>query len=381
LFTLSAKTWLTTYFINFYFLWGIFLPFWGIWLTGQGVTTEQVGVLFSIGLVLRFASSLTVLPRVSTGSGTLNLIRALGFISLCCFASLFFLKGYIWLAGLTLLINFMIGPMMPLGDIVGSRLVKQVNLDYGRVRLWGSVSFIAGSAAVGWLIVDFGLQAILALTVIVTAIMWALSLTNLNPQLVDKGAKETRNKQSLLALLKKPEVLLFLLIVGFIQGSHGAYYAFSTIYWDSVGISGTVIAWLWAIAVFAEVLLLRFNNYLFANWSIKQMLLLALIGGIIRWGGLSFTDNVYLLAILQTLHALTFALTHLAAMRYISQQNASKLVAYQSLYSGVALGLLMALFTYIAGISYQALQSNLFLLSALLLTPVFLFLKLWKISG
>lgn len=381
MFTLSAKTWLTTYFINFYFLWGIFLPFWGIWLTGQGVTTEQVGVLFSIGLVLRFASSLTVLPRVSTGSGTLNLIRALGFISLCCFASLFFLKGYIWLAGLTLLINFMIGPMMPLGDIVGSRLVKQVNLDYGRVRLWGSVSFIAGSAAVGWLIVDFGLQAILALTVIVTAIMWALSLTNLNPQLVDKGAKETRNKQSLLALLKKPEVLLFLLIVGFIQGSHGAYYAFSTIYWDSVGISGTVIAWLWAIAVFAEVLLLRFNNYLFANWSIKQMLLLALIGGIIRWGGLSFTDNVYLLAILQTLHALTFALTHLAAMRYISQQNASKLVAYQSLYSGVALGLLMALFTYIAGISYQALQSNLFLLSALLLTPVFLFLKLWKISG
>jgi PPP family 3-phenylpropionic acid transporter len=381
LFTLSAKTWLTTYFINFYFLWGIFLPFWGIWLTGQGVTTEQVGVLFSIGLVLRFTSSLTVLPRVSTGQGTLNLIRALGFISLCCFASLFFLKGYIWLAGLTLLINFMVGPMMPLGDIVGSRLVKQVNLDYGRVRLWGSVSFIAGSAAVGWLIVDFGLQAILALTVIITAIMWLLSLANLNPQLVDKGVKNTRNKQSLLTLLKKPEVLLFLLIVGFIQGSHGAYYAFSTIYWDSVGISGTAIAWLWSIAVFAEVLLLRFNNYLFANWSIKQMLLLALIGGIVRWGGLSFTDNIYLLAMLQTLHALTFALTHLAAIRYISQQNASKLVAYQSLYSGVALGLLMALFTYIAGFSYETLQGNLFLLSALLLTPVFLFLKLWKVNG
>lgn len=381
MFTLSAKTWLTTYFINFYFLWGIFLPFWGIWLTGQGVTTEQVGVLFSIGLVLRFASSLTVLPRVSTGSGTLNLIRILGFVSLLCFASLFFLNGYFWLAGLTLLINFMIGPMMPLGDIVGSRLVKQVNLDYGRVRLWGSVSFIAGSAAVGWLIVDFGLHAILALTVIITAILWVFSLANLNPQLVDNEEKESLNKQSLLTLLTKPEVLLFLLIVGFIQGSHGAYYAFSTIYWDSVGISGTVIAWLWAIAVFAEVLLLRFNHYLFANWSIKQMLLLALIGGIIRWGGLAFTDNVYLLAILQTLHALTFALTHLAAIRYISRQNASKLVAYQSLYSGVALGLLMALFTYIAGISYQTLQGDLFLLSALLLTPVFIFLKLWKVNG
>ena len=52
-----------------------------------------------------------------------------------------------------------------------------------------------------------------------------------------------------------------------IQGSHGAYYAFSTIYWDSLGISGTVIAWLWAIAVFAEILILRFNTRLFAKWS------------------------------------------------------------------------------------------------------------------
>jgi PPP family 3-phenylpropionic acid transporter len=381
LFTFSAKTWLTTYFINFYFLWGVFLPFWGIWLTGQGVTTEQVGVLFSIGLVLRFLSSLTVLPQVSTGKGILNLIRCLAFIILLCFATLLFLKGDVWLAGLTLLINFLIGPMMPLGDIVGSRLVKQINLDYGRVRLWGSVSFIAGSTTIGWLIVDFGLQAILALIIITSAIMWLLSLANLNPMLVDKKEKKTIKKQSILKLLKNREVILFVLIAGMIQGSHGAYYAFSTIYWDSIGISGSIIAWLWAIAVFAEILILRFNSRLFANWSIKQMLLLALIGGIVRWGALSLTGNVYLLGIMQTLHGLTFAVAHLAAIRYISQQQASQLVSYQSLYSGVALGLLTALFTFIAGMTYESLQGDLFMLSALLLLPVFIFLKLWKVNS
>ncbi|WP_413699847.1 3-phenylpropionate MFS transporter [Psychromonas sp. KJ10-10] len=381
MFTLSAKTWLTTYFINFYFIWGIFLPFWGIWLTGQGVTTEQVGVLFSIGLVLRFASNLTILPQVSSGSATLRLIRILAFVTLLCFASLFYLLDYIWLAILTLLVNFTMAPLMPLGDIVGSRLVQQIQLDYGRVRLWGSLSFIVGSTIVGWLIVDYGLQAILVLTVIFCAILWVMSLGKLNPQLEDKDDSNIARKTSLLSTMKQPEVLLFLVIVGTIQGSHGAYYAFSTIYWDSLGISGSTIAWLWAISVFAEVLILRFNIKLFASWSVKQMLLLGLTGGVIRWWVLSATDNVYLLASVQTLHALTFAVTHLAAMRYISQQEPSKLVTYQSLYSGVALGLLMALFTYIAGLSYETLQGDLFLLSALLLMPVFILIKIWKVKG
>jgi len=381
LFTLSAKSWLSAFFINFFFIWGVFLPFWGIWLTGQGVSTEQVGVLFSIGLVLRFVSSLTVLPRVSTGSAILRLIRVLAFITLLCFASLFYLNGYIWLASLTLLVNFTMAPMMPLGDIVGSRLVQQIQLDYGRVRLWGSLSFIAGSTVVGWLIVDFGLQAILALIVFTCFSMWLFILAKLDPCLEDEKEQINKNKPSLLKLLKKPEVILFLLIVGFIQGSHGAYYAFSTIYWDSIGISGAVIAWLWAIAVMAEVLIFRFNNKLFSNWSIKQMLLLALVGGIIRWWVLSLTDNVYLLAVVQTLHALTFAVTHLAAIRYISQQNSSQLVAYQSLYSGVALGLLTAVFTFIAGVSYESLQGDLFLLSAVLLLPVFLFIKYWRVNS
>jgi len=352
-----------------------------MWLTGQGVTTEQVGAIFSIGLVLRFVSNLTVLPQVSSGDATLRLIRILAFIALCSFSALLYLDGFFWLAALTLLINVVMAPLMPLGDIVGSHLVKQIQLDYGRVRLWGSISFIVGSATVGRLVGDFGLPAILALIIVMTIVMWGFSLSRLNPHLVEHVGKGTVEKTSLFKLLKKREVILFLLIVGTIQGSHGAYYAFSAIYWDGLGISGNIIAWLWAIGVVAEIIILRFNGRLFANWSIKQMLLLALIGGIVRWGMISFTENVYLLGAVQTLHALTFAVAHLAAIRYISQQKSSQLVVYQSLYSGVALGLLMALFTYIAGASYETLQGDLFLLSALLLTPVFVLLKLWKVDG
>lgn len=380
MFTFSAKAWLSTYFINFLFIWGIFLPFWGIWLTAQGLTSTEVGIIFSIALVLRFVSSLTLLPMVSSSRATLKLIRYLSFICLLSFAALLYLKGSVWLALITLLVNFIMAPLMPLGDIIGSRLVQQIQLDYGRVRLWGSLSFIVGSSVVGWLVTDWGEQIILILIIAMSLLMWLCSLANLSPKLVDQPLPHNSLSLSLWQLLKKRQVLLFVLIAGMIQGSHGAYYAFSSIYWDSIGISAQVIAWLWAISVFAEILVLRFNAKLFSKWTIKQMFLLALVAALIRWTGLSLTNDIYLLGILQTLHALTFAVAHLAAIRYISEQQSNQLVSYQSLYSGVAMGLLTALFTYVAGVTFESLQENLFLLSAILMLPVFILLKLWKPS-
>lgn len=381
LYSLSAKTWLSLYFISFLFIWGGFLPFWGIWLETQGVSTEDIGILFSIGLVLRFVSNLSLLPNISRGSSLLRLLRTLGLLIFISFSVLFFLQGeFIW-ALITLLVNFLMAPMMPLGDIIGTRLVKQINLDYGRVRLWGSISFIAGSTCVGWLIVEYGKHAILWCIVCATVIMWLLSLLNLSPQLKEQSNSASDPKQSLFSLLKYKNVWLFLLISGAIQGSHGAYYAFSAIYWSHQGISEVSIAWLWGIAVFAEILLMRFNQKLFSHWSIKHMMLLGVIAAIIRWLALGLTTDVYLLALVQTFHAFTFAATHLAAIRYIGLQQENDMVRYQSLYSGIALGLIMALFTYISGMLFESLQGDVFLIISLLLLPILYCIKIWRIPA
>ncbi len=378
MFSIPAKLWLSFNFITFFFIWGVFLPFWGIWLSDQGVSSESIGLLFSIGLLLRFVSNLTLLPMVSSAKSTLSLLRFLVFFTLLAFALLLFFHDYIWLAVITLVVNFMMGPLAPLGDLVGTRLVKQIQLDYGRVRLWGSLSFIVGSTCVGWLIVGSGNDAILWAIIAATLVMWLLSLLNLSPQLHDEIIATTEKKQSLFTLFKRPDVLLFLIIVGAIQGSHGAFYAFGTIYWNEVGFSGVTISWLWAIGVFAEILLMRFNKKLFTGWSIKQMMLLGLLAAIIRWLVFAFSENVYLLATFQTFHAFTFAVTHLAAIRYIALQKNSEMVSYQSLYSGVALGLMMAGFTYLSGIFYAQLHGHVFLIMSLLLIPVLFCIKIWK---
>ena len=376
-----AKAWLSLYFISFFFIWGVFLPFWGVWLEAQGLSSDDIGILFSIGLLLRFVSSIGLLPNVSTGRGTLRLLRILGFLTLLAFSFLFYQQGDIWLSIITLLVNFLMAPMMPLGDIIGNRLVKQIHLDYGRVRLWGSLSFIAGSTCIGWLIVDYGKDAILWAIIVATLVMWLLALLHLSPQLDDGDAVPKKHEYSLFSLCKRRNVLLFLIIVGCIQGSHGAYYAFSSIYWSREGLSEVSIAWLWGIGVFAEVCLMRFNSKWFSRWSIKQMLLLGALASMLRWFVFSQTTDVYLLGIIQTFHALTFAVTHLATIRYIGLQNNVEMVRYQSLYSGVALGLMTAFFTYISGTLFESLQGSVFLVMSLLLIPVLWCIKVWRVEA
>ena len=373
-----AKSWMTSYFVCFFFIWGIFLPFWGVWLADKGISPEQIGALFSLGLVLRFVSNIGLLPRLKTAQAPVKMVCFLTFSTFACLLLLIFFQSWYALAAATLLLNFLLAPMIPLGDIIGTRLVKQIQMNYGKARLWGSVSFILGSTFVGWTIGEFGHDSILWLLIVAVFLNFSLSLIKLNPQLQEQSRPNPGSTNNLMALLKKPNVIYFILVMGLIQGSHAAYYSFSALYWTSMGISEFNIAILWGISVFAEVILMRLNDRLFNKWSVKQMCLLALAAGLIRWGTLYQTTEFIWLLLAQTCHAFTFALAHLAAMRFIAQQEEHLMVGYQTLYSGVALGLVMAVLTFASGWIYAPQDSTLFLWMALILLPVLLLLKLWK---
>jgi PPP family 3-phenylpropionic acid transporter len=242
------------------------------------------------------------------------------------------------------------------------------------------LSFIAGSTCVGWLIVDYGRQAILWVIVCTLLPMWLLSLLHLSPQLDDSVLSQQAPRQSLWALCKRKSVVMFLIITGAIQGGHAAYYSFSAIYWSQEGISEVTIALLWAIGVFAEVLLMRFNCRLFSHWTIKQMLGLGVVASILRWLALALTTDIYLLGFAQTFHAFTFALTHLAAIRYIGLQKNTEMIRYQSLYAAIALGLITAAFTYLCGAFFEPLRGNIFLMMSILQIPIVWLLKIWKVA-
>ena len=110
----------------------------------------------------------------------------------------------------------------------------------------------------------------------------------------------------------------------------------------------------------SEVLLFAFSARLFGGWSLRAMFLVASVAAIARWSGLALTHDIWLLAGLQTLHGLTFALTHFATIRYIQQADDRHMVPLQGLYNAIPLGAFVALMTALSGWGYQAWGAGVF---------------------
>ena len=93
--------------------------------------------------------------------------------------------------------------------------------------------------------------------------------------------------------------------------------AFAVIRWTATGISPITISLLWSEAVVSEVVVFFLIGPLIINrFGPRGAAALAAIAGIARWTVMSQTTDVAALALVQPLHGFTFALLHLACMRY-----------------------------------------------------------------
>ena len=174
-------------------------------------------------------------------------------------------------------------------------------------------------------------------------------------------------------MLRDRSFVMFLLVVCLLQGSHAAYYGFSALYWKAHGYAENVIGYLWALGVLAEILMFAFSRRLLAGVGYQQLFLIGALGGVVRWSMLALTTDPLWLALAQLLHAVTFCVSHLGAIRYMTQQlPAEQVIPAQTLYAALPTGMVMALLTALVGVGYQQFQGQVFWGMALLVLPVFL---------
>ena len=137
--------------------------------------------------------------------------------------------------------------------------------------------------------------------------------------------------------------------------------------WSGAGLDASTISILWAEAVAAEVAVF----FLMGPWLIDRIgargaAVVAAVAGVVRWSGMSLTNSVLLLFLLQPLHGLTFALLHLACMRALGNVVPVGVAATaQTLYAFGA-GLVTAVLTSLSGTLYVRYGSVAFLSMATL---------------
>ena len=348
---------------------GILLPFWPVWLKSRGMEAGEIGILLSLGMWVRAVSGPLVAQAADRTGARRGFMVALGWASLGAYALFATTSGFWGLAAVAILAALCFGPVLPLADTITMHKVGESGLDYGRVRLWGSLTFIVAATGGGmvlagrpdslilWLIL--GTLAVMAL--VTHAMPEARPEAPATDPAADDATGAAKRRVPLAALLADRQYLAFLAAASLIQASHAVYYGFATLHWRASGLADWVIGALWAEGVIAEIVLFAFSGRALAMFGPIGLLGLAAVAGIVRWSALGFAMGLPTLVLVQWLHAFTFGATHLAMMHFIARRVRPEHAATaQSLYSSTAMGIVMGLSMTAAGWLYARHGGNAF---------------------
>ncbi|HRD78409.1 MAG TPA: MFS transporter [Hyphomicrobiaceae bacterium] len=355
---------------------GAQMPFLPVWLDWNGLTASEISVVAAVPLIVR----IIVTPAFAFladrhGDHRLALIA----LSWAGFAMLLLLTraGGFWpiLISATLFALFWTS-VMPLTETIALNGVRRAGLDYGRMRIWGSISFIAASFGGGfilewtgnafaiWLIVAGGLATVIGAHLLPQP--GSLPNTTAGAAASATARKGLRLDEAL-ALLSNRAFLTFLLAVGSIQAAHAVIYTYGTLHWQSQKITSATAGMLWTIGVIAEIMLFAWSKAIVAR--LGPMLLIAIggVAAVVRWTIMAFDPPVALLVPLQILHALTFGATHLGAVHHIAATISERQGATaQAVTAAVTAGIAMGGATLLSGRFYEAFQGRAYLAMAAL---------------
>ncbi|MBF87473.1 MAG: hypothetical protein CMJ14_05650 [Pelagibacterales bacterium] len=341
---------------------GINAPFWPLWLSYKGFDSRNIAIILSLSVFVKLFSN-PFFAGIGDKYGDRRLpmfFLSIAAIFLLC--SLNFIDSLFTLSVIAVISWALFAPLMPLTESLTTTAIKIYKFDYGKTRLWGSISFILASFLVGIYVNNKGISYIpILMTCGATIVFLSICLV---PKI---KSLPSRHNISIFGLLKNRSFLPFLLACGAIQSSHGIYYAFSSIYWKSIGINEAIIGMLWAEAVIFEIILLALFFKVKNLFNSKIFIIIAGIIATIRWILMVHADNILYISIIQNLHAFTFGLTHIAAIHFISEVMPNRAQAKcQALYSAIAMGALLSITIAISGDLYQILYNKAFYTSAFL---------------
>ena len=352
-------TWLSLFYGTTFGLGGTYLPFFPVWLKAVGIDPSWIGTIVAAPAVTRF----TVLPFITSLAERRQAVRGAMILTAFATATGFTIVGtqhqplFVFLCFAATACVWT--PMVPLTDAYALRGVRSYGLNYGPLRLWGSVAFILGALACG-LLVDVIAAKHLIWVIAGMAGIGALMGLGLQPLASSRAMVADVHRSR--ALLRDPAFLAIILASALIQGSHAAYYGFGSITWQAAGFSGLTIAALWGIGVVAEIVVFALSPRF--TLSPATMVMIGALAGVVRWILTAQEPSLALLALLQILHCLTFGLTQLGIMSLLVHHVPGHVMARGQGYLAACSGMVYMAASVLSGMIYARYGQGVYYLMA-----------------
>lgn len=351
---MKQQKWMAQHYFIFFLSWGVFLPYWtGYLVHEKDVSIELASMMMSAGLIIRGISTMFIFPSLANRLSQSTVLTLFIYGSFITSVLFLFTSDATLIFILTCLLSFFLPAIMPGLDSTAGILVQKYKIHYGRSRLYGSLGFIVSVIIVSLVSALYSDESMLWLL-----IAYTLLLVTVNLQRVPDALKEKPNRQvnnvSFKAIFQTRHFVFILILITLIQGSHAAYYNYGYLYLEHLDVPKYMIGIVINVGVVFEIILFAVADRLFAKWSPAKLFILASSGAALRWLLAFAVPNAWIFTASQSLHALSFAVSHFAFIMYLAKElEYTQITKAQGIYSAFALSWGTALLTVVSGYFYN----------------------------
>jgi PPP family 3-phenylpropionic acid transporter len=325
------------FFFAYYGFIGIFSPYASLFFAQHGMSAPQIGILMSLMQVMRIFGPNIWGWVADRTQRRVAVLRVTALAATITFTGMFFGQSFAQFFVVMVAVNAFTSAQGPLSEALMLSAMRDDLTHYGRLRLWGSIGFIAAVTVGGEILDRHGIEMVPWLSWLMLGLVLLASL-----RLKDAVAAPLRQAlPSVVAILRRPDVATFFVSSFLMIAAHASLYVFLSLYLSRIGYSKTTIGLMWSLGVVAEIIFFYFQAPLFRRFGVRRLLLASLLLAVLRFSVIGIgAQSLPWLILAQLLHAATFATHHSASIIWMQRWFSGPLQASgQALYISISYGL------------------------------------------
>jgi PPP family 3-phenylpropionic acid transporter len=329
---------LASFYLAYYAALGAFTPYWSLYLKARGQDVAAISVLMSLWYATRIIAPSSWSWLAARSSRPVRWLRFGCVLTLASFLLFLLPLDFAGLFAVMCVFCFAWNAVMPQFEAITlSHLTGRSEL-YGRIRVWGSIGFIAIVGAFG---VIFDHRSVILLPLLMLPLYAGLVASSFANDYRIVAVVESAAPSGLRERLFRRDVIAFFVVALLAQVSFGPYYTFFSLYLEQHGYRPSALGAYWAIGVAVEIAMFFASARVFARWDASRVLIISLASAALRWWATAlWPENVALMAIAQTTHALNFAAFFAACMQLLVRYFPGRMNGHaQGIYYGFSSGI------------------------------------------
>jgi PPP family 3-phenylpropionic acid transporter len=342
---------LKLFYLCYFITLGVSVPFFPAYLRQLGLSGSEVSTLLALSPVLQLGAPLAWGWLADRTQRPDRILRLLCLVAFAASVPVVFVRTMPALFVVYLVLQLFAGSISSLADSLAVERSKQ-GAHYGRIRAFGSASFVLTCLVVGWWLDRRGLTGDALVPELISAGYGLSFLAALG--LRGRGREDRPHLRDVRRLLADRRFVLLLVIAGVHWAALVPYHGFFGILLHDRGFSARLTSYAFFAGSGSEILVFVLFSQLRARFALSRILAVTFAVSAVRWWLSASTHSAGLMVAIQLAHALSYGAFWASAMAWMADCVPSKVRATGQVLFATVTGLGSGAGLLLAGRIYDA---------------------------